>query len=215
MFKWLSKLGSENAGLGKMTRDLERMIQEGRHAFDAAANALLAGTDTEAVRDDVLRTDERIDSLQRQIRRQILVHGSVHGSGDLPELLILMSVTKDAERIGDYAKNLFSLASRHPITSACDHHADLLSVKARASALLAEAPAVYETQDRAGADQFMVDSEGVKAHCEKRMQLILSSETGSGQDAASLLAYRHMKRVVGHIQNIVTSVIVEAATPYF
>lgn len=207
MFGWFKKPGADDVGLGKMTRELERMIQEGRHMFDAAVNALLAGTDPQAIREDLFQTDQRINRLEQQIRRQIVVHGSVHGTNDFPELLVLMSVTKDAERIGDYAKNLFGVAVERPIPSTSTYHPELMAVKESISRLLADAPEVYDAQQKPAAQAFVERAQKVMARCDAAVARILRSETGSGVDTAAALSFRHMKRTAGHIQNIVTAVI--------
>jgi len=207
MFGWFKKLGADEVGLDKMTRELERMIQEGRHMFDAASNALLAGTNPDAIREDLFQTDQRINRLEQQIRRQIVVHGSVHGMTDLPELLILMSVAKDAERIGDYAKNLFGIASERPIPPTSAYHKELLAVKESISGLLGDAPEVYDSQDKPAAKRFVERAQASMSRCDRAVESILASDAGSGLDTAAALSFRHMKRTAGHIQNIVTAVL--------
>ena len=53
-----------------------------------------------------------------------MVHGAVHGTFSFPELLVMMSLVKDAERIGDYAKNIFDLAVHNKTAFAEDELAD-------------------------------------------------------------------------------------------
>ena len=40
---------------------------------------------------------------------RIMEHLAVHPGGDMPACLTLMSLVKDAERIGDYCKNLYEV----------------------------------------------------------------------------------------------------------
>ncbi len=208
MFEWLKRFASPSeTGLAKMTHDLERMIHEGRHAFDAACSVLLDGAAADAVRGDLLATDGRIDALEQSIRRQILVHGSVHGAVHLPELMVLMSVAKDAERIGDYAKNLFAISPHHTVPPGTRHHEQLQSLRRATSQLLADAPGVYEGQDRARAEAFIATAQTSIDECEQRIEAVFQAETSSGLDAACMLAYRHIRRVAGHVQNIVSAVV--------
>ena len=60
-----------------------------------------------------LVTNERIDvelRPRRVFRRELVFHSSVFGGIDSPSVLVYMSVVKDIERVGDYAKNLLDLA---------------------------------------------------------------------------------------------------------
>ncbi len=208
MFEWLKRMtGRGPSGLQKMAHDLERMIQEGRHEFDAACSVLLGGADPSTVRDDLLTTDKRIDALEQSIRRQIVVHGSVTGSANLPELLILMSVAKDAERVGDYAKSLFALAAHRTFPRGAEHHEDLQALRLAASALLAEAPQLWETQDREAAVAFIARAQVCVDTCQERMISVFKTESCSGADAAAVMAYRYLRRVAGHIQNVVSGIV--------
>ena len=208
MFEWLKQIaGGGPAGLPKMTRDLERMIQEGRHAFDAACSALIGGADPATVRDDLLETDLRIDGLEQSIRRQILVNGAVRGSQQLPELMILMSVAKDAERIGDYAKNLFAITGQHSFATGTKHHDALQALRLEASGLLGAAPQLWESQDREAAAAFITRAQSVVDASEAHMIAIFALRECSGADAAAALAFRHIRRVAGHIQNVVSGIV--------
>ncbi len=207
MFNWFKTPAEGSVGLAKMTRDLERMINEGRHEFDSACSVLIGGADPDTVRSDLLATDKRINRLEQSIRRQILVHGSVHGSVHLPEMMVLMSVAKDAERIGDYAKNLFALSEYRTFPSSSKHHKALREVRERTSSLLADAPELYETQDKDRATEFLDSAFEVIHDCEARMVEVFKQEVGTGQDAAAVLAFRYMRRVAGHIHNVITAVV--------
>ena len=207
MFGWLKQFPVGGESLARMTRDLERMIQEGRHAFDEACSVLLGGADPATVRPDLLATDKRIDELEQSIRRQIMVHGSVHGATHLPELMVLMSVAKDAERIGDYAKNLFGVSRHRTIPAGTPHHDELQRLREETSALLADAPELYETQDRERSEQFIRRAATIIDACRDGMIAIMELEECTGHEAACVLAFRYIRRVGGHVQNIITAVV--------
>ena len=114
MLNWLSG-GSENSGGMERLRALfGQMLDAGHHVFVSAANAYLGGTEIEVIRQDLFDTDKRINHAEQQIRREIVIHTSVHGVGSIAPCLVLMSIVKDAERMGDYAKNIFDLAELTP-----------------------------------------------------------------------------------------------------
>ena len=141
------------------------MLQDGRHIFDAASNALLGGTDTEVIREDLYTTDRRINHTERKIRRALVVHGSVHGRSTFSSLLVMMSVAKDAERVGDYAKNLFELARIKADLGTDAERLEMVEAKTIISKLLARAHGLFEQQDKDAAGVFLADCMSVQRTC--------------------------------------------------
>ena len=132
MFDWFkSEGGTGSVGLQRMRTDFGQMLDSGRHMFDTASNAFLGGTDLEVIREDLFATDKRINRGERQIRRELVVHASVHGATEFPPCLVLMSIVKDAERVGDYGKNLFDLAELTPSVPSGEHRDCLVGLKDR------------------------------------------------------------------------------------
>jgi phosphate transport system protein len=200
---WRNK-GPESSGFQEIQRGFEQMLEDGRHIFDAASNALLGGTDPEAIRADLFATDDRINRTEQQIRRQIVVHGTVHGAQSFPALLVLMSVAKDAERIGDYAKNIFDLAIFHPDFGGDEEERKLIDLKDQISDLVGRARELYEAQDDDGARRFLAESDRIQDLCDANLERALSAPENT---AGRALAYRYFKRVTSHAANVVTSLV--------
>ncbi len=204
MFEWLSALRSQPSGLDEIMQYFEQMLEDGRHVFDAAANSLLGGTDPAIIKDDLWATDKRINSNERRIRRRLITHAAVHGRTEFPVCLALMSIVKDAERIGDFAKNIFDLSFMGASINA-DYREDLVRIKDSTSRLLAKSRNVYETQDAAGARAFIAECEELQSHCEAKLRELCMA-TGENV-ATTAMTYRYLKRVLAHSMNIITSVV--------
>ena len=204
MFEWISALRSQPSGLDEIMQYFEQMLEDGRHVFDAATNSLLGGTDPEIIKDDLWATDKRINSNERRIRRRLITHAAVHGRTEFPVCLALMSIVKDAERIGDFSKNIFDLSM---IEAKIDdaYKNDLVRIKDATSRLLAKSRNVYETQDPDGARAFIAECEEHQSHCESRVRELAIAE--GTNVAATAITYRYMKRVLAHSMNIITSVV--------
>ena len=205
MLNWLKRLGDEGGGLEAIHHRFLQMVQDGRHIFDAAANALLGGTDPEVIREDLYRTDLRINETEQRIRRELVVHGTVYGAAAFPAMLVLMSLVKDAERIGDYAKNIFDLAVLKPDLGEDAERATLVETKDQVSRLLAKAHALYESQDEELAREFLATADNLAKHCDQEVaaHLALTERNAAGV----VLTYRYLKRVIAHASNIVTSIV--------
>ncbi len=212
MFNWLKRLDPESTVVAEMARKFGRMLEEGRHVFDLATSAYLEGADAEIVRGQLVAADQGINLLEREIRRSLVVHATVHGSSELPAALILMSVTKDAERIGDYAKNILDVAAIRPKQAGAPYHSHMLGLKGRISTALADTRLIYDAQDAERAAAFIANSEILKDECDDNIHEILRAcgeqVLEAAEPAATALCYRYFKRVISHARNIVTSLVV-------
>ena len=99
-----------DGGLDTIAAHTVSMLAEARHSFDLSSMALLSGADVNAVADDVRATDDRINQAEQDLRGELVVHVSVHGSDDIGEVLGYTLLIKKIERIGDQAKNILDLA---------------------------------------------------------------------------------------------------------
>ncbi len=88
----------EEGGLESIESQVQRMVTDARHTFDLALSAITGGP-VETVAEEVRRTDRGINSTEVEIRRALVVHASVHGGADTPEMLVFMNMVKDLERI--------------------------------------------------------------------------------------------------------------------
>ncbi|MCH7725591.1 MAG: hypothetical protein IH991_03795 [Planctomycetes bacterium] len=204
MFKWF-KGGS--SGLESMRAEFGQMLDAARHIFDAAANALLGGTDLKVIHDDLFETDKRINRAEQKIRREIVIHATVHGPNSFPTCLVLMSVVKDAERLGDYAKNLFELAEVSPKLPAGEHKEDLIQLKDRISRLMANCREAFDTEDADSAGRLISECHEIERHCDRKLAYLLPHSDEIPMSASFALAYRYLKRVTSHTHNVATSIV--------
>ena len=208
MFEWfLGSTGTGSPGLERMHAQFGQMLDAGRHIFDTASNAFLGGTDLEVIREDLFDTDKRINRAEQQIRREIVVHASVHGATEFPACLILMSVVKDAERIGDYAKNIFDLAEMVPHPPTGEHRQRLIEMKDRISHMMATCREVFDTSEKDGAAELICQAQEIEDACDHQVRHLIQTDRQIDLRAAYALAYRYFKRVASHVSNVASSVI--------
>ncbi len=207
MFHWLKRIQSSVTSAEEVLHYFEQMLEDGRYMFETSSNALLAGTDPEVVKEDLWATDKRINKLERRIRRRIITHLTMHGTDAIASDLVLMSIVKDAERIGDYCKNIFDLA-RDGRGCAPEVMDDLLECKSKITRLLAKARNIYQTEDLEDAKAFVAQADALAQHCDAQAVKMVQREDADGRSATSALAYRYFKRIVSHSLNIITSILV-------
>ena len=207
MFKWFSSSSETATGMERMRAEFGQMLDAGRHVFDAAANAFLGGTDIEVIRQDLFDTDKRINHSEQQIRREIVIHTTVHGPSSFPQCLILMSIVKDAERVGDYAKNIFDLAELAPKQPAGKYKDDLVRLKDRISNLMASCREAFDKQGEEVARKLIAQAEEIEDHCDRQISKLVSEPKQRELGATYALAYRYFKRVTSHCFNVLTSIV--------
>ena len=203
MFDLLQSLRDPDGGQ-HMLRRFREMLADGRHAFDSSVTVILSGGDPAAVRDEVFKTDQRINRNEQALRRELIVHASVHGATAFPTSLLLMSLVKDAERIGDYAKNILDLA-RHEGFLDPEEQGQVSGMAAKASQMLGQAALLFDSQDKIAAAAFLQEEHALRHQCEDAIDKWVDA-TDKNHAAACLLV-RFIKRVAGHAGNVVSSVV--------
>jgi phosphate uptake regulator len=204
MFHWLQ---DADTGFGLISRQFGQMLEDGRHVFDAACNAFVGGTDPAVVEADLFATDKRINRVEQKIRRELVVHLTVHKHGDFTACLALMSIVKDAERVGDYAKNIFDLAVSARSFPSDPLAPEIAKLKDRVSRMLAKMRSLYDSQDPDQANEFLQEADRILDECDRQIAQLLKGADITRQPVAAALMYRYVKRVMAHSMNIVSSVV--------
>jgi len=200
--------GRRQSPIDEVRATLVRMLEDGHDVFVTASEALFGGGKSKATKREVRSTDQEINQMQASVRRALMVHAAVN-SGDLPLVLQYASIVKDAERVGDYAKNLYDLVRYGANFAGAIDEDELVGYRDAVADLILEAAAVFDAMDteRAQAllnkaDGFLKDYDGhVKAQC----------KAPPGTDArfavTRALYYRFLKRVTAHVMNVLTSLV--------
>lgn len=204
MFKWLRSGGD---GLEDVEETFTQMLADDRHVFDLAMSARVGGADPATLAETLHRTEERTDEAERQIRRLVLVHASVHGSSDIPACLMYMSIAKDAERIADLSKNIFGIADTVGAAPVGLVRDDLGRLWDAVSPMITEAARILVDGDRAAAEAFIDSARIQQEHCHDQIDRLLRTRDDVSQPAATVLTYRHLGRIAANLLNIVSAVV--------
>jgi len=184
------------------------MLQDCRHTFDLAANALLGGTDAAVVGPEIHKTDVRVNKAERKVRKELVVHTSVRGaSADLPTVLVAMSIVKDAERIGDYAKNIWDLTTEGVDLSGAPDLEMLLKMRDKTSRLLAKSAQMLADRDAGAANQMLKSLDEDRGQFDQLISAQLQSEGSPADAVARALFFRYLKRITAHVMNVLTSLV--------
>ncbi len=186
-----------------------RMLELSRMAT-VKAGKIYFGDDIERRKRDKLHDrDRRINKLERSIRKSVLVHlAAGSNTPDLPYCLLLMSLVKHVERIGDYAKNLTEVSEFCPTPLPRGEISDELNnIRTRVEASLAAVADVFESCDKDRALELIGEGTDTAKSCDALLERIAKSAYNAGAATALVLGTRYYKRIGGHVINVLTSVV--------
>ena len=186
------------------------MLDAGAWMFEQAGTALAHEVDWNAICDPLYERDRQINGIEQSIREKIVTHLSVGNQGDMAPCLVLMNVVKDAERIGDYCKNIFEVAKF--FRGNYDHRAfsePLDQIRADVSAQFEPTKLAFLEDEEELAGQVVTKVGPVIQQCDLLIQQLLSldDDFSPAEAVAYVLLARHYKRVASHLSNIATSVL--------
>ncbi|MDH3259641.1 MAG: hypothetical protein OEM84_01575 [Acidimicrobiia bacterium] len=200
--------GGGDAQLERIEAQIRQMLVDDRHTFDSAINALIGGTDPTLVGKDIRKTDKGVNKAERAVRRELVVHVSVRGtSADIPLVLASMSIVKDAERIGDYSKNIWDIANSGVDLSDAEDINVLTRYRDRISKLIGETARVFGEKDLETAHAMLKAGDELQDEYDKLIDEQLHTEKPAREAVPRALLYRYFKRITAHLMNILTSLV--------
>lgn len=202
----MSFFRSDEGGISQIESQVQRMIADARHTFDLAMNAVTGGA-VETVADEVRRTDRQINLTEIEIRRELLVHISVHGTTDAGEMLVFMNMIKDLERIGDYNKNIFDLALEGVSFSGAEDLEQILGFRDELSSRIALMGEILDTRDEDRARAYIERGDQLRREFDGLVNELVHATAPALIAVPRALLYRFLKRVAAHCANVVTAVV--------
>jgi len=192
-----------------MAANFSEMLALSLNLVKKSGGIYFAGAVTPEERTRLQKQDVKVNKLQRRIRKQVILHLSVgDNSADLPYCLVLMSLVKDVERIGDYAKELADLVnlSDEPLPED-ENLAELKEIRASAETQFEGATGVFESQDREKAIELISCGRDTVDRCEQLTGNIAYSDYRAGATVKMVLAVRFYERIAGHVLNLLSSIV--------
>ena len=202
----MSFFRSDEGGISQIESQVQRMIADARHTFDLAMNAVTGGA-VETVADEVRRTDRQINLTEIEIRRELLVHISVHGTTDAGEMLVFMNMIKDLERIGDYNKNIFDLALEGVSFSGAEDLEQILGFRDELSSRIALMGEILDTRDEDRARAYIERGDQLRREFDGLVNELVHATAPALIAVPRALLYRFLKRVAAHCANVATAVV--------
>jgi len=180
------------------------------HEITLTAGRILDGHQlSEEERAAIYARDVKINKLERKIRKRVVTHLSLAGNRpSLPYCLLLISLVKDVERLGDYAKNLAELGDLYRGALPDDAiMAELREIRGGVERAFHSTGEIFKASDRERALQLIAQGKGYARRCDDLLVAIAASDYRADLATVTALGARYYKRIGGHLLNVLSSVV--------
>lgn len=207
MFKQLIEVWKgQETFLDDIVKDFEEMMTISHRMFNQVTDALFEGQTMEDLKKHLYKEDSRLNFLEQTIRRKVVTQLAAKEEQPIATCLILMSISKDAERIGDYGKNILEVfEAKAKLGKEEPYYGRLIIIKNKISQLFKEVLTAYHESDKQKARAQVKDSFEHQQICDQNINELLLAK-GADDHVAYAVLSRFFKRILAHLSNIATSV---------
>ncbi|MCZ6837256.1 MAG: PhoU family transcriptional regulator [Planctomycetota bacterium] len=210
MFKELFAAFKSGETIDQAFSQLSEMLDHCQWMFIRANEVIRRKVAAEDVEEAILRRDKSVNELLRSIRRKIVRHLTINPGTEVAACLALMSVAKDAERIGDYCKNVYEVGRFYTEDFQVEKYHDSLEViRVQVEKLFEAARTAFNENDSAKAKDVLRAADSIGDACDEIVEQLLqdSASIQTHEAVAYSLLARHYKRVSSHLANVCTAVL--------
>ncbi len=209
MFKNLLQFWKGKDFLTEVLEEFKQMLNDCQAMFESVCRRLIDNKKEEGLEEKIYSIDKKVNAIERNIRKRIVEHLSIQPSVDVSTSLVLMSVVKDAERLGDYAKNLLEITKilagpldKEKYNQFFDHIEEKIK-----SLFECTKKAFIETDENKASQAWGYEREAVKL-CDSIIEKVAKSSLSVNEAVCFVLMARYFKRIAAHLANIATSMVV-------
>lgn len=184
------------------------MLADTAYIFHQSWDVFTGKLSIEDNKEKIYARDRQVNQKEREIRKLLVEHLTINPSNDASGCLALMSMVKDAERIGDYCKNILDL-----VVIAKDQK-DLLKFKDRFTALqeqigksLDSLKEAFLSSDEKLAKEIVDRYQSTKGECNAIIQEVFTTDLSKQEALVTILLARYFKRINSHTSNVASGII--------
>ena len=206
MFKRLFSWWKEDILLRQALEESALTLEKTGRMFSFAMDVLLEGIGEEQ---RVYDMDREVNALQIDIRKKVLEHLAINPAQDVTASLVLTTIIVDAERIGDFAKNIVEL--RRMCIGKLEHVRyipEIRNIREKLESSILETREAFIHADAEKAKELMAEYTWIGHKCDSTLELVAGDESLKVREAVVyVLLFRYLKRISAHLRNIFSSVV--------
>ncbi len=208
MFKNLLQFWKGKDFLTEVLEEFKVMLEDTKEMFESVCKRLIHNEKESGLEERIYAIDKKVNELQRNIRKRVVGHLSMQPSVDVSTSLLLMSVVKDAERLGDYSKNLLEVAKllQKPIDK--EKYRGLFNnIENDIKDLFKKTKEAFMESDEAKAALSWEYETKLSKRCDEIIEKVAKGDLPTNEAVCFVLMARYFKRLTAHLSNIGTSVV--------
>ena len=209
MLKELLNLFRSEDALARMGQDFSAMLALSYGLTLDAGRILFKEASEGHHRAELSKRDVQINKVEREIRKQVITHLTFNKDpGDVPYCLLLMSIVKDVERLGDYAKNLAEIRDEGGATIPDDANGiELRGIRSAAESTFGAVSEVFTNSDSKRARLLIQKGRKINQRCDELVATVAKSSYDAATTTSMVLGARYYKRIESHLLNILSGVV--------
>ncbi len=209
MFQNLLGLLSGKKYLEEVLEEFSDMLKTAERMYATVVEDYFSPNPDEEFEQSIYDMDQEINDHERHIRRRIVEHLTIYPKKGMNVSLILMSVIKDAERIGDLIKNLLETGKMldRPLDKD-EFTAYFNDLPHRLAGYFSTTLKTFvEFNEKEAYDLIRNEREFCK-ECDAIIRKLADSDLKANHAVCYTITARYFKRIAAHLVNIATAVVV-------
>ncbi len=152
--------------------------------------------------------DIEVNNLEKEIRRLPFEYLSIRPGHDTSGCLALMSLIKDAERIGDYSKNIFEAGILYEGNIRnMKFFERIVPTQKKISESLSVLAKAFKNSDVKLAEGILRNYQPIKRDCDKILNELFEQQVSPNEAVVTAMLSRYFKRINSHISNIASGIV--------
>ena len=208
MFKELKRIWEEQKFTSTIVEDFSSMLEYSEEMLSYALKVLTTKSKAKKFQKKIYFKDQKINITEQEIRKRVLIRLTTSPGGNLPACLALISIVKDAERLGDYIKNIFELNTMFKDFKDGGKMFNLLfeDLGNEVIELLRKVNEAFKNSDTELALECAGQGRKIAKRCEDVLKDLLECNYSPTHTVVLTLGAQYFKRLALHLFNIATSI---------
>lgn len=208
MFKNLLGILSGKGFLEQVLEEFAQMLGTAEKMYSLVMEDYFSPNPDPQFKQSIYDMDQKINAYERHIRKRIVEHLSVNPTKGLNLCLMLMSVVKDAERLGDFIKNLFETGRLFDPPLQKEEFVEYFNdLPEKVAGYFSATVQAFLEYDEDKAYEVIRNERASAKECDKIIQRLAKSNLSANRAVCFTMTARFLKRIASHLSNIATAVV--------